>query len=297
MMQASVAQQKAAAPAYTGPPKDNKPAAVTRGATGVVKPKSKDTPPPSAAAGGAIPKIVIKQGGQAVAATEKRAATAPPVPLTSAQEAATAELRKGLWQALERWLAARAMLPGDGQDKFKSEIKRLCSQIVFDEFKQTVHPDQHHLFDSQLSAEFDCGSMRRETTYTRFGFRVPAHHPRPPPPMLFESTTYIFSADSVMGKTQKGIKDLRWKTEVELAGVLSITFHTQSMEIYEDIELEVLEQLKNTLHTELTLSELAVLLIVAGLCCRGAAAWVDVQDLCFWSNNLTLPELQPAQAV
>lgn len=240
-----------------------------------------------------MPKIIIKQGGQALAPPEKRL-SAPLVPLTPAQDAATTELRKGLWAIVERWLAARASLPGDGQDKFKSEIKRLCQLLIFDEYKQTQHLDQQ-CFDGQLSEEYDRGTMRRETTYTKFGFRVHANNPRPPQHMIFEASTYIFSADSVMGKTQRGLKDLRWKTEVDLSGVFSMCFHTQSMDVYEDIETDVLEQIKTTLNTELTLSELGVLLIIAGLSCRGVPAWVEIQDLCFWSHNFTLPEMQNAQ--
>jgi hypothetical protein len=288
--QASAPQQKAGP--STGTAKDSKPAAVTqRAEQGKLKKKENASGP---AAAGAIPKIVIKQGGQAMSsASEKRAV--PPVPLTPAQEAATQELRKGLWSVVERWLAARAALAGDGLDRFKSEIKRLCQLLVFDEYKQSQH-DVHDCFDEQLCEARDKGSMRCETTSTSYSFRVPANHPRPPPKLLFEATTWIFSADSVMGKTRKGIQDLRWKTEVDLAGVISLSFFSQSMEpCYEEIEAGVLEQLKSTLNTELTVSELGVLLIIAGFCCRGQAAWIDVQDICFWSHNFSLPELQYAQ--
>lgn len=266
-------------------------AAAARATAGKLK---KDNAPVVSTGDNKLPKIIIKQGGQAMAPSEKRAAPPPPVPLTAAQESATQELRKGLWTAVERWLAARALLPGEGQDKFKSELKRLCQLIVFDEYRASTHDDQK-CFDEQLGEQRDNGSMRRETTFTRFGFRVPANHPRPPPPVLFQSTTHIFSADSIMGKTRNGLKDMRWKIEMEVSGLFSLSFHTQSMEVYEDIEADMLEQLKTTLSTELTLSELGVLLMIAGLCCRGAAAWVDVQDICFWSHNFTLPELQLAQ--
>jgi len=260
-------------------------AAAARGATK----NKKDAPVPPPGAAGSIPKIIIKQGGQALAPVERR--SVPLVPLTPMQELATNELRKGLWAVVEQWLVARATLPGDGQDKFKSEIKRLCQILVFDEYKQTQHLDQQ-CFDAQLGADFDRGTMRRDTTYTKFGFRVHVNNAKPPPHMMFEASTYIFSADSVMGNTQRGVKDLRWKTEVDLVGVFSMCFDTQSMDVDEDIEADKLQQLKMTLNTELTVSELGVLLIIAGMCCRGVAAWVDVQDLCFWSHNFTLPELQ-----
>lgn len=219
-------------------------------------------------------------------------------PLTQAQETVTTEVRKGLWATVERWLAARAKLPGDDQDKcqdrFKSEIKRLCQMFVFDEYKQSQIQDQHCIGE-ELSDERDHGSMRREITNTKFGFRVSASHPRPPPPLIFEATTHIFSADSVFGKTQQGLKDVKWKMEVVLEGIFALTLNTQSMEMHEDIDLGTLEQLRSTLNTELTLSELGVLLMIAGLCCKGVAAWVEVQDLCFWSHNFTIPELQFAQ--
>ena len=46
------------------------------------------------------------------------------------------------------------------------------------------------------------------------------------------------------------------------------------------------------LDTPLSPSELAVLLMLAGNACRGAAAWNDVEDVCFWSNNFSLPEIR-----
>lgn len=239
-----------------------------------------------------IPRIVIKQGGQQMTTTERRMAA--PLALTAAQETTTGELRKGLWAAVERWLAARSMLPGDGQDRFKSEVKRLCQMLVFDEYKQAQVAEGQCL-DAQLGPDGDGGSMRRELTYCKFGFRVPANHPRPPPQMVLEANTYIFSADTVMGKTRKGIKDLRWRIQLDLAGVLSLSFNTQSMEVEEDIETSVLEQLKSTLNTELTLPELGVFLLIAGLCSHSAAAWMQVENVCFWSHNLTLPEFQHAQ--
>jgi len=271
--------------------KDNKTAPTVRAGTANLKGK----PTPGSAAPGAdkIPKIVIKQGGQAVAPERRPAA---PVPMTPAQEAATGELRKGLWLAVEKWLAARAALPGDGQDRFKSELKRLCQQLVFDQYSQSQREEDGHLeHDPELGALGDGATMTRESTVCKFGFRVAANHPRPPPPMILEATTYIFSAESVMGKTRKGIKDLRWRTELELAGILSISFDSQTMQVDEDVDAELLQQIKNTLATELTLSELGVLLLIAGLCCRSQAAWYLVEDVCFWSHNFTLPEFQSAQ--
>jgi hypothetical protein len=234
-----------------------------------------------------IPKIVIKQGGHPVSARS--------IPLTPQQEQTTTELRKGLWASVERWLVARAVIAPDSQDqaKFKGEVKRLCQMMVFDEYKQTQHHEPP-CFDEQLGEERDGGSMRREVTWTKFGFRVAANHPRPPPPLIFTATSHFFSAKSVFGKTQKGLKDLRWKTEFDLDNFFSISFNTQTFEMDEDVDLTVFDFLKTTLNTELTLSELGVLLMIAGVSCRGVSAWADVQDVSFWSRNFTLPELRNA---
>jgi hypothetical protein len=253
--------------------------------------KSKQGPGPQGS-DNKIPKIIIKQGGQTMAPIERRV-VAPPA-LSAQQEAVTSEVRKGLWASVERWLAARWALGGDGHEKFKSEVKRLCQLLMFEEYKHTQEEDTE-CFDEQLRAERDNGSMSREVTYCRFAFRVPQNHPRPPPPLIFEATTHIFSADTVIGKTQRGLKGMRWKTEIELEGILSLSYNTQSMEVEEAIEADVLEQMKNTLNTELTVSELGVFLLIAGLCSRGVSAWGDVQDFCFWSHNFTLPEFQNAQ--
>ena len=51
-------------------------------------------------------------------------------------------------------------------------------------------------------------------------------------------------------------------------------------------------QVRLALDTPLSPSELAVLLMLAGNACRGAAAWNDVEDVCFWSNNFSLPEFR-----
>ena len=218
----------------------------------------------------------------------------PPIPLTQAQEAATSELRKGLWVCVDRWLSARMKLPGDGTDKFKADLRRLCQNIVFDEWRVASH-EELDCFDAQLGAELDRGCMRRETTSTTFHFRTPANHPRPPPKMHFTADTWLLSADAVHGRTQNGVKDLWWRTEMEISGVLALSFDTQSFHVQESIQAGVLEQLKVSLTTDLTPAELGVLLLITGMCCRGAAAWSELQDVCFWSHNFTLPELQSSQ--
>ena len=240
-----------------------------------------------------IPKIVIKQGGQTMPSMDRRI-IAPP-PLTPQQEAVTSEVRKGLWASVERWLAARVALGGEGHDKFKSEVKRLCQLLLFEEYKHVQRMNKQCL-DDQL-VECDGASMSQEVTFCRYAFRVPVNHPRPPPQLVFEATTHIFAADSYTGKTQRGFKDMRWKTDIELAGIMSLSYNTQTMEVEEAVEAGALEQMKATLNTELTAAELGVFLLIAGLCSRGVAAWVDVQDFCFWSHNFSLPEFQNAQKV
>lgn len=262
-------------------------AAARPGATNMKSKQASAAPPPDSK----IPKIVIKQGGQTMPSMDRRI-IAPP-PLTPQQEAVTGEVRKGLWTSVERWLAARVALGGEGHDKFKSEVKRLCQLLLFEEYKHVERVDKQ-CFDEQ-HPESDGASMRQEVTFCRYAFRVPVNHPRPPPQLVLEATTHIFSADSYMGKTQRGFKDMRWKMDIELAGIMSLSYNTQSMEAEETVEAGVLEQMKATLNTELTAAELGVFLLIAGLCSRGVAAWVDVQDFCFWSHNFTLPEFQHAQ--
>lgn len=92
--------------------------------------------------------------------------------------------------------------------------------------------------------------------------------------------------------TGKRLDGLTFKIEMELVGFLLLSFDTQSYACAEELDSAYLNQLRQALDTKLQPAELAVLLMLAGNAFRGANGWNDVEEVCLWSPNFTLPEMR-----
>jgi hypothetical protein len=53
-----------------------------------------------------------------------------------------------------------------------------------------------------------------------------------------------------------------------------------------------LNEVRAALNTFISSSELGVLLMLAGNANKGANAWNDVEKVCFWTSNFSLPEFR-----
>lgn len=137
------------------------------------------------------------------------------------QQALTEDLRKGLGGAVERWISARNMLPGEDSARFPSEIHRLVGLIAFEACERSRGEEEQVDEQGEGSGE---GVCRTETTVTRFRLA----HPEVKGPFIFEATNHFFSGTIVGAETC--IEQLRWKVDFELVGYLILALHTQSYE-------------------------------------------------------------------
>jgi hypothetical protein len=62
----------------------------------------------------------------------------------------------------------------------------------------------------------------------------------------------------------------------------------------EDVSRHKLNEVRQALNTHISSSELGVFLMLAGNAYRGASAWNDVEEVCFWTANFSLPEFRVA---
>lgn len=62
----------------------------------------------------------------------------------------------------------------------------------------------------------------------------------------------------------------------------------------EEVAKHKLSEVRQLLGTHISLSELGVFLMLAGNACRGASAWNDVEEICFWTTHFSLPEFSVA---
>ena len=236
------------------------------------------------------------------------------------------ELRKGLGGAVERWIKARSAVVGLEDPAFASEVMRVAKLIAFEACGVQREQEGEEAFVQHPSAE-GCETLTRETTTTRF--RVV--HPEVKTPFVFEvrlrpprgkrapaaraaccadHARWVFHARApgltargagqatrhqfggeVLG-TGKRLDGLTFKIEMELVGFLLLSFDTQSYACAEELDSAYLNQLRQALDTKLQPAELAVLLMLAGNAFRGANGWNDVEEVCLWSPNLTLPEMR-----
>mmetsp|Transcript_39696 Transcript_39696/g.94045 ORF Transcript_39696/g.94045 Transcript_39696/m.94045 type:complete len:166 (-) Transcript_39696:63-560(-) len=162
---------------------------------------------------------------------------------------------------------------------------RLAKLIAFEACELKREEEGLEAFTQNPSPE-GCESLSREVTTTRFRLI----HPEIKAPFVFEATHHVFAGE-LLG-TGKRLDGLTWKVDLELIGFFLVAFHTQTYQCGEELDRSLLDEVRSALNTPLSPSELAVLLMLAGNACRGAAAWNDVEDVCFWSNNFSLPEFR-----